>query len=192
MKRTVLLLARIKIEWVIAAVPCAFTPRRSALSLIPVAQKMMFFPLARSSAKKIAFEILLREPSSIKLLAFLLVARPHLALHVAAETFDSRRRQDRFGRAADAHVKIDSLSGMAGAMAAAISPSLIMRSDAPARADFSDDLFVPRAIEHHHDHVLHAFFKGARHDDERLVDRALRGATSIACVSACTRITRGP
>ena len=32
--------------------PCDFTPRKSALSLMPVAQKMMFFPFARSSAKK--------------------------------------------------------------------------------------------------------------------------------------------
>ena len=40
MKRTVLLLARIKIECVTAvAAPFVFTPRKSALSLMPVAQK---------------------------------------------------------------------------------------------------------------------------------------------------------
>ncbi len=44
MSRTVLLLARIKMEWVIAVVPFDFTPRKSALSLIPVAQKTMFSP----------------------------------------------------------------------------------------------------------------------------------------------------
>ena len=49
-KRTVLLLARIKIELVIAVVPFDFTPRKSALSLMPVAQKIMFSPWARSSA----------------------------------------------------------------------------------------------------------------------------------------------
>ncbi len=42
--RTVLLLARIRIECVIAMVPFDFTPRKSALSLIPVAQKTMFSP----------------------------------------------------------------------------------------------------------------------------------------------------
>jgi len=43
-------LARIRIECVIAVVPFDFTPRKSALSLIPVAQKTMFSPWARSSA----------------------------------------------------------------------------------------------------------------------------------------------
>src|SRR5213079_580441 len=52
MSRTVLLLALIKIEWVIAVVPFDLTPRKSALSLIPVAQKTMFSPWARSSAVK--------------------------------------------------------------------------------------------------------------------------------------------
>ena len=33
-------------------VPCERTPRKSALSLMPVAQKTMFLPLARSSAMK--------------------------------------------------------------------------------------------------------------------------------------------
>jgi hypothetical protein len=43
MKRTVLLLTRIRIEWVIAVTPPrARTPGSNALSLIPVAQKMMF------------------------------------------------------------------------------------------------------------------------------------------------------
>jgi len=52
MNRTVLLFARIKIECVTAITPpCARTPRKSTLSLIPVAQKMMFWPLARSSAE---------------------------------------------------------------------------------------------------------------------------------------------
>jgi hypothetical protein len=42
-KRTVLLLTRIRIEWVTAVTPpCARTPASNALSLIPVAQKMMF------------------------------------------------------------------------------------------------------------------------------------------------------
>ena len=41
-----------------------------------------------------------------QVLSFLLVARPHSALHVATEAFDRRRRQYRFGRTADAHVKI--------------------------------------------------------------------------------------
>src|SRR2546430_12124546 len=53
MKRTVLLFARIKTECVVALVPCPFTPRRSALSLIPVAQKIILWPLAKSSAQKI-------------------------------------------------------------------------------------------------------------------------------------------
>src|ERR1700720_3537975 len=51
MKRTVRLSARIKIEWVTAVAPWDRTPRKSALSLMPVAQKTMFFPLARSSAE---------------------------------------------------------------------------------------------------------------------------------------------
>src|SRR5207237_4562099 len=51
MKRTVRLFARIKIECVTAVAPWERTPRKSALSLIPVAQKMMFFPFARSSAE---------------------------------------------------------------------------------------------------------------------------------------------
>src|SRR5438105_3965407 len=51
MKRTVRLFARIKIEWVMAVAPWDRTPRKSALSLMPVAQKTMFFPLARSSAE---------------------------------------------------------------------------------------------------------------------------------------------
>src|SRR6476646_4157733 len=50
-KRTVRLFARIKIEWVMAVAPWDRTPRKSALSLMPVAQKTMFFPLARSSAE---------------------------------------------------------------------------------------------------------------------------------------------
>ena len=52
MKRTVLLFALIKMECVIAVDPWVFTPRSNALSLMPVAQKMLFFPLARSSAQK--------------------------------------------------------------------------------------------------------------------------------------------
>src|SRR6266403_6342557 len=51
MKRTVRLFARIKIEWVMAVAPWDRTPRKRALSLMPVAQKTMFFPLARSSAE---------------------------------------------------------------------------------------------------------------------------------------------
>src|SRR6266478_7453106 len=43
--------------------------------------------------------------------SFFLIAWPHFALHVAAETFDSRRRQHCFGRAADSHVKIDAAVG---------------------------------------------------------------------------------
>src|SRR4026209_484910 len=43
MKRTVRLFARIKIEWVMAVAPWERTPRKSALSLMPVAQKTMFF-----------------------------------------------------------------------------------------------------------------------------------------------------
>src|SRR5512133_1243515 len=50
-KRTVRLFARIKIEWVMAVAPGDRTPRKSALSLMPVAQKTMFFPVARSSAE---------------------------------------------------------------------------------------------------------------------------------------------
>src|SRR5256885_17095028 len=46
--------------------------------------------------------------------SFFLIAGPHFALHVAAETFDSRRRQHRFGRAADSHVKIDPAVGNGG------------------------------------------------------------------------------
>ena len=42
-----------------------------------------------------------------KTLSLFLVARPHPALHVAAEAFDRRRREHRFGRTTDAHVKID-------------------------------------------------------------------------------------
>src|SRR6476620_9739067 len=37
--------------------------------------------------------------------SFFLIARPHFALHIAAETFDSRRRPHRFGRAAGPHVE---------------------------------------------------------------------------------------
>src|SRR5436190_18578177 len=51
MNRTVRLLARIRTEYVVAVGPVDFTPRKSALSLMPVAQKMMFLPFARSSAK---------------------------------------------------------------------------------------------------------------------------------------------
>ena len=50
MKRTVLLFARIRIEWVIVFGPSVFTPFNRALSQMPVAQKMMFYPYARSSA----------------------------------------------------------------------------------------------------------------------------------------------
>ncbi len=51
MKRTVLLFARMRIECVTAVTPPrARTPGRSALSLMPVAQKIMFCPFARSSA----------------------------------------------------------------------------------------------------------------------------------------------
>ena len=113
MKRTVLLFARIRMEWVMAFVPCDFTPRRSALSLIPVAQKIMFLPLARSSAGINAVEIFLVSVVD-QFFALFLVARPHLALHVAAKALDSRRRQHRFGRAADSHVKIELLSGRDG------------------------------------------------------------------------------
>ncbi len=106
MKRTVLLFARIKTEWVMAFGPCALTPRRSALSLIPVAQKMMFSPFARSSAKKTRPRSS-SWPSAMSCGALLFVARPHHALHVAAEALDPGRGQDRFGRAADPDVKID-------------------------------------------------------------------------------------
>ena len=76
-------------------------------------------------------------PVGDQLFALLVIARPHHALHVAAEAFDPGRREHRFGRTADAHVKIDpALRAIAGAIAAAMSPSLIMRNDAPTRANF--------------------------------------------------------
>src|SRR4029077_4423120 len=49
-----------------------------------------------------------------QIFSFFLIARPHFALHVAAETFDYRRRQHRYGRAADSHVKIDAAVGNGG------------------------------------------------------------------------------
>src|SRR5438105_11585297 len=39
--------------------------------------------------------------------SFFLIARPHFALHVTAETLDSCRRQPRFRRTADPPVNID-------------------------------------------------------------------------------------
>ena len=51
-------------------------------------------------------------------------------------------------------------------MAAAISPSLIMRSDAPTPPDLVDDLLVPRSVEHHDDDVLDAFVERTRDDGE--------------------------
>src|SRR5689334_5533845 len=42
-----------------------------------------------------------------QLLALLLVTRPHLALHIAAQTFDPRRRKHRLGRTADSDIEID-------------------------------------------------------------------------------------
>jgi hypothetical protein len=45
-----LLFARIKIECVMVLGPRVLIPGSNALSLIPVAQKMMFCPFARSSA----------------------------------------------------------------------------------------------------------------------------------------------
>src|ERR1043165_7063875 len=43
---------------------------------------------------------------SNQFLSFLLIARPHFALHVATETLDAGRCEHRFRRTADAHVKI--------------------------------------------------------------------------------------
>src|ERR1043166_9824429 len=43
---------------------------------------------------------------SDQFLSLLVIARPHFALHVATETFDSRGREYRFWRTANAHVKI--------------------------------------------------------------------------------------
>src|SRR5215471_10194199 len=41
-----------------------------------------------------------------EILSLFVVARPHSALHVAAEAFDRRGREHCFGRTTDAHVKI--------------------------------------------------------------------------------------
>ena len=155
MKRTVLLFARIRTEWVIAFAPCDFTPRRSALSLMPVAQKMMFFPFARSSAKKTRSRSF-SWPSAIRLCAFLFVARPHHALHVAAETFDPRRGQDRFGRRRRSRRKDRSRfpdSRRHRGRDVAVADHAQRRADA---ANFRDDLLVPRPVEHHDHDVLHA------------------------------------
>jgi hypothetical protein len=40
-------------------------------------------------------------------LSFFVIPWPHFALHLATETFDPGSSQDRFGRPADSHVKID-------------------------------------------------------------------------------------
>ena len=58
--------------------------------------------VGRKDALEIFFAAIIHQ-----FLSFLLVARPHLALHFASETFDSRRGQHRFWRTANAHVKID-------------------------------------------------------------------------------------
>src|SRR5262249_47217628 len=42
-----------------------------------------------------------------ELFLFLLIARPHFRLHLAAERFDSGRGEHSLGRSADSHVKID-------------------------------------------------------------------------------------
>ncbi len=77
-----------RIEWVIAVTPPrARTPERSELSLMPVAQNMMFLPRARSSAK-CTFQQLLFEAVLDELLALGFVARGHLRLDVATEAFD--------------------------------------------------------------------------------------------------------
>ena len=53
-------------------------------------------------------------PGRNERLAFLVVARPHHALHVAAETLDSSGREHGFRRAADAHIKINPAVGNRG------------------------------------------------------------------------------
>ena len=77
-------------------------------------------------------------------------------------------------------------------MAAAMSPSLIMRSEAPTRADFFDDLLVPRPVEHHHDDVLHAFVQRARHDGERFRESGSRISECRSPRSCMYWMTRGP
>ena len=99
--------------------------------------------------------------------SFFLIARPHFALHVAAETFDSRRRQHRFGRAADSHVKIDAAVGNGGRHCRR---DVAVPDHAKGRAraaDFIDHFLVPRAVEHHDDDVLHTFVHRARHNGQR-------------------------
>ena len=59
-------------------------------------------------------------------------------------------------------------------MAAAMSPSLIMRKEAPARTNLRDDFLMTRPIEHHDDHILHTFLERARDERERFIDRILQ------------------
>ena len=44
----------------------------------------------------------------------------------------------------------------------------------PGGSNLFDNLFVPRPIQHHHDHVLHPFLQCARDDGECLGDRRLK------------------
>ena len=98
--------------------------------------------------------------------ALFLIARPHFALHLAAETFDPRRRQHSFGRTADAHVKIDIGFGKGGRHCRGDVSIADHPQRRTARANLFDDFLVARAVEHHHDHVLDAFVHRARHDRE--------------------------
>ena len=185
MKRTVLLLARIRIEWVMALWPCDLTPRKSALSLMPVAQKMMFFPFARSSAIKTrsrSFSC----PSSIRLLALLIVARPHHALHVAAEAFDAGGGEHGFGRTADAHDKdrcrCPAMDGRHGGGDVAVADHAQGRAGRRISATISlcrgrSSIITTTSCTR--------LFKRLRHERERLLDRVSQLERSIPLICMC-------
>ena len=79
--------------------PTSFTPGRSELSLMPVAQKIALSPFTRSSQVKIRSNSFAGVCSARR-------ARPHLQLHPAAERFQRDRRKNAFGRAADATIEV--------------------------------------------------------------------------------------
>src|SRR5580765_4408282 len=88
-------------------------PSRAENNVLPVGQIV----------RRIDLVEILFEAVGDQFLSFLLIARPHLTLHVATQAFDSRRCEHCFRRTADAHVRSTSESGNDGAMAAAMSPS---------------------------------------------------------------------
>src|SRR6185369_17513696 len=105
-----------------------------------------------------------------ELSALLFVTRPHHALHVPAEALDPGGGEDGFWGTADSDVEIDPafrIGWSHGGGDVAVADHAQRSADA---ADFGHDLGVTRAIEHHHDDVLHAFVQRFRHRDECLLD----------------------